>query len=225
MDRPKLLDRNYVEILLRPRATIREIVDRDPRDRVIALVIVSGLIMAIASAAQFRSLQAFTIGASRIPLIAPATMWKIRLGQVAASPILAVVSLYGEGAILRWCGALLGGTANAVEVRAALGWSSVAATVNGLIVIAFVPFSSALVPETGNLYSVIGLLAHEGPKLVLILLLEIYAWVIGVKCLAEVHQFSAWRAVGALAIQWMLLAGAFLVIAAAFPLVAFFLFR
>src|SRR5579885_987240 len=125
MERKGLIDPDYARILIAPRATIRKVVDRDPRDRVIALIMVSGFAGALAAAIEFQPPQALKIGAHLIPEISAAVMWKIRLGQVVTSPLIAVAFLYLDGALLRWSGRLLGGAAQAVEVRAALGWSSI----------------------------------------------------------------------------------------------------
>src|ERR1700691_2984403 len=71
-----LMDSDYARIFVSPRATIRAIVDRDPRDRVIAIAAIAGFVGALAAAVQFRSPSAFAIGKQSIPTIAPATMWK-----------------------------------------------------------------------------------------------------------------------------------------------------
>ncbi|HVA81590.1 MAG TPA: YIP1 family protein, partial [Candidatus Binataceae bacterium] len=132
MDFAKLTDINYARILIRPRTTIRAIVDRDPRDRVIVLVVISGFVSALALAVQSRSPAAFMIGTRTIPVIAATTMRKIRIAQIVAAPVLAVVFLYINGALLRWAGGLLGGAAKSVEVRAALGWSSIPSMLSAL---------------------------------------------------------------------------------------------
>ena len=91
------MDSDYAQIFVSPRATIRAIVDRNPRDRVIAIAAIAGFVGALAAAIQFRSPSAFAIGKQSIPTIAPATMWKIRIVQVIVSPILAIIFLYIRG--------------------------------------------------------------------------------------------------------------------------------
>jgi Yip1 domain len=219
------MDVKYAEILVSPRATIRAIVDRDPRDRVIALVVICGFIGAVAAVMQFRSPQAFTIGSRSIPMIASATMWKIRVGQIIASPILAVMSLYVNGAVLRWSGGLFGGTAKAVEVRAAIGWASIPSILIGLVLIAFALIHPPTAITMSEEQSVLSMLAHDWMTLALSTVLGLYAFVILLKCVAEVHRFSAWRALAAWSIQWLLLVAAFIVMAMTVPVVAVFLFR
>jgi len=46
MEPTRWTDSPYVGICIRPRATIRAIVDRDPSDRVIALVLVAAVLSA-----------------------------------------------------------------------------------------------------------------------------------------------------------------------------------
>ena len=222
----RLMDVNYVRILISPRATIRAIVDRDPRDKVFALIAVAGFIGALAAAIQFRSPQAFSIGRQAIPMIAPATTWKIRIGQVIASPILAILFLYINGAILRWSGSLFGGTANNVEVRAALGWSSVVSILSALILLAFTVIDPPPTPiAASDLHSAWAALAREWPRLALAMVLALYGLIIALKCIGEVHRFSAWRALGARAIQRLLILGAAIVLGVTAPIVAMFLFR
>jgi Yip1 domain len=225
MDGTKLMDARYAEIFISPRTTIRGIVDRNPRDKVIALVVLCGFISAVASALQFRSPQAFTIGSRSIPMIAPATMWKIRLGQIIASPFLAVMFLYVNGAVLRWSGGLFGGTAKPVEVRAALGWASVPSILIGFILIAVTLIHPPAVITMSEQQSPLSILAHDWMTLALSTVLGLYAFVILLNCIAEVHRFSASRALAAWSVQWLLLMGAFMVMAMTVPLVAVFFFR
>ena len=225
MERATLMDVNYPRILVSPRATIRAIVDRDPRERVIALVAISGLVGGIAGAVSFRSPQAFTIGARSIPLITASSMWKLRLAQVIASPLLAIAFLYINASILRWSGGLFGGTARPVELRAALGWSSVASILAGLILIAFTLIDPPAIIAVSNPPSALALLARDWPQFVLSTVLSLYAFVISVNCIAEVHRFSAWRALGAITIQQMLVVGVSIVLATAVPLLAVFLLK
>jgi hypothetical protein len=224
MDHTELIDANYARILISPRATIRAIVDRDPRDRVIVLAVIGGVVGAIAAAVQFRSPEAFKIGAHSIPAISGATLRKIRLGRIFASPVLALIFLYLDGALLRWSGGLLGGTAKPVEVRAVVGWSSVPSILTGLILIAFTLIDPPATMPSGPAATFAALI-REWPRLVLGAALGLYTFVISVKCLAEVHRFSAWRGLGAWLIERLLLFGAFIVLAIAVPLLAVLLFR
>jgi len=224
MDLARLIDSNYARILISPRITLRIIVDRDPRQRVIALAIIGGLVGALAAVVQFRSPEAFRIGARAIAAIPPTTLHRIRISQVVVSPFLAVAFLYINGTLLRWSGGLLGGTAKSVEVRAALGWATVPSILTGLVLIAFALIDPpAAIPA--NPHFTIALLAHDWPRLALAAVLGLYALIISVNCLAEVHRFSAWRGLAAWAIEKLLLAGLFIVLAITILLAAALLLR
>jgi hypothetical protein len=104
------------------------------------------------------------------------------------SGLLSVASIYGLGALYRWAGAMLGGTATAVEVRAAIVWSQVPELyLMTVIIIATVfGFNTQTVPPSTSLFSIVESIVG------------IWVFVISLKCLGEVHRFSAWRALGAI---------------------------
>jgi hypothetical protein len=95
-------------------------------------------------------------------------------------------------AVFRWSGSLLGGTASSVEVRAALAWSQVPAIV-GEIVLLFALFAGVPMPKIFP-----GRLPLIDPAFYKVMVVEgvigIWGFVISLKCVGEVHRFSAWRA-------------------------------
>jgi hypothetical protein len=224
-DGTRLMDSDYARIFVSPRATIRAIVDRDPRDRVIAIAAIAGFVGALAAAIQFRSPSAFSIGKQSIPTIAPATMWRIRLVQVIVSPIVAIIFLYIRGSILRWSGELFGGTARTVEVRAAVGWSLVPAILTSLILVAFTLIHPPAAVAASDPHAALAAMMGDWPHFTLSMVLWLYTFVIALNCVAEVHRFSAWRALGAVAIEQLLILGAAIVIAITLPIAYVFLFR
>jgi hypothetical protein len=220
-----LMDSDYARIFVSPRATIRAIVDRDPREHVIAIAAIAGFVGALAAAIQFRSPSAFAIGKQSIPTIAPATMQKIRIYQVIVWPVVAVVFLYIRGAILRWSGALFGGTGKTVEVRAAVGWSLVPAILTSLILLAFTLIHPPPAVAASDPHVAWATMMGDWPHLMLSAVLWLYTFLIALNCIAEVHRFSAWRALGAVAIEQLLIIGATIVIATTLPIAYVFLFR
>lgn len=224
-DGTSLMDSDYAQIFVSPRATIRAIVDRNPRDRVIAIAAIAGFVGALAAAIQFRSPSAFAIGKQSIPTIAPATMWKIRIVQVIVSPILAIIFLYIRGSILRWSGELFGGTAKTVEVRAALGWSLLPAILTSLILVAFTLIHPPPAVSASDPHAALAAMMGDWPHFTLSMVLWLYTFVIELNCVAEVHRLSAWRALGAVAIEVLLILGAAVVIAITLPIAYVFLFR
>ncbi len=108
----------FFTIWTEPRATIRRIVETDPKRNVIALAAIGPAVGALAN----QWSKAIDNSANL------SVLWPIEVAfSVAFGAVLGVVSLYISGAILRWSGGLLGGVASQVEVRAALAWAQVPA--------------------------------------------------------------------------------------------------
>jgi hypothetical protein len=129
----------------------------------------------------------------------------IQLWGLAVWPVLAVPLLYINGALLRWAGSLLGGTAKAVEVRAALAWPSVAAiavTLAGFAIGYLTPH-----PQPSTFQSMNAMWRSMLPAMILSTPLWLWWWIVLLKCLGEVHRFSAWRALGSLLIAYLVLGG------------------
>ncbi len=216
MESTRWTDSPYVGICIRPRATIRAIVDRDPYDRVIALVLIAAVVTSVTNAIHgYRyNPTAFTIANKPIPVMAPHASQVMRLWGLVVWPLLAVPFLYLNGALLRWSGSLLGGTAKAVEVRAALAWSSVLTI--GIALFSFV--LSFLVmpsqpPVSPSMNAMLAWWRSMLPSLIVLVPLWLWFWVVRLKSLGEVHRFSAWRALGASLIGLLLLLGIMLVVA------------
>jgi Yip1 domain len=174
---------SWLTIWYRPRATIRRIVDSDPRKFVLGIAWLAG-----ALAVLNRQVAVATID---LPATVPHFA---RLGPTGITiaafllGLLSVVGLYGLAALYRWSGGILGGTATAVEVRAALAWSQVPGLylVVVTIVATMLGFYTAPAPHTMS------------PLNLVETVVGIWVFVILLKCLGEVHRFSAWRALGAI---------------------------
>ena len=175
----------WLAIWVRPRATMRRIVDTDPRKFAVGIAFVAGALAML-------NIRSGMFGAPmprmhlRMPPIGPFSLALTALFMGGVS----VALLYAFGALYRWSGAMLGGTADAVKVRAALAWSQVPGiylTIVGIIAAALgtVPAASA----RSSTHSPLALL--DGG-------VAIWAFVISLKCLGEAHGFSAWRALGAI---------------------------
>ncbi len=184
----------FLSIWTQPRATIRRIVDSDPTRNVLALAAIgpalSSLVSQWAAAMNGAANQSF--------------LWPLFVAlNVAFQAILGILFLYILGVVFRWSGALLGGTASRLEVRTALGWSQVPAIAMAIVLMlalfAGVPFPK-LLP---------GQLPHLDPafyKVVVVVgVLGSWGFFVNLKCLGEVHRFSAWRAFGAILIPLLLI--------------------
>ena len=126
----------------------------------------------------------------------------ILLLGILLGPLVGIITLYLGGALFRWTGSRLGGKATAPEVRAAIAWSSVPTIVALLL---YIPELALFGEElfTSDMPSI------TSPALAVALMgfgiieifVAIWALVIFLKCLGEVHRFSAWRAAGSCALR------------------------
>ena len=185
----------YVGICVRPRATIRSVVDRDPRDKVIALVLVHSLVVPVWTVIHPHGPPtpvAYRIGGQLIHVTIPYIFYLV------ISPITAFVFLYVSGALIRWTGSLLGGTAKAVEVRAALAWPAVFSIITAPVPLLCGDPASAVswrgwyFPPTVPIHW-----RWMLPGIVVATLRWLWHFVISVECVAEVHRFPGWRGLAA----------------------------
>lgn len=173
----------WLTIWTEPRCTIRQIVDRDPSYGVLPIAALAGALSA---------LEARWIA---MPVHPAGIMWPLFVAiSVAFGAILGIVGLYIDAFLLKWAGAMLGGVASSVEVRAALAWSeipAIAAVIIGVLAI--------LAGIAGPMGPGVLSIAERGTSLELLhLALGAWSFVITLKCLGEVHGFSAWRALGSI---------------------------
>jgi hypothetical protein len=183
-------------IWIAPRATIRRIVDTDPTRHVLMLAALGPALNALVTQ--------WSKGAgNNANLSALWPVWVVV--NVTVRAMLGVLLLYFNGAILRWAGSLLSGTATSVEVRAALAWSQIPDIAIELFLLAALFMGMSMPQMTpGHLppldSTIITVMAVGVP-------LSIWSFVIYLKCVAEVHRFSAWRALGATFIPVLILVG------------------
>ena len=181
----------WATIWTRPRATIRRIVETDVRYQVAFLAILSGALIWLER--RWSN-----------PSTAPAFPMLVVIAVIVGA-MLGIIELYVNGALLKWAGAALGGVASYAEVRAALAWSRVP------VIVAITIGLLAILLGTGG-----PMLGGESPASGASLLLVhgalvLWGFVVMLKCIGEVHRFSAWRALGSI----LLIALAIVVILAA----------
>ena len=177
----------WVSIWIKPRGTIRWIVETDPTRHVVLLAVVGGI------ANSLNLVEMFNLG-DLLPL--PIML----IFALVAGAIWGLPYIYIFGAILRWTGSWFGGEATRKEVRAAIAWSSVPSIwalmlwVPGLILLREELFTSPrlpyLSPSKDYDYLIVGFIYLRG-------VIAIWAGIVFFKCLGEVHGFSAWKAIGA----------------------------
>jgi hypothetical protein len=170
----------WATIWTKPRATIRRIVDADVHYQVMFIAILSGAIVWL----ERRWSQPATSGA--YPLI---VVTAVIVGAIAG-----IVELYLNGMLLKWTGAALGGIGTYAEVRAAIAWSRVP-----LIVAMAIGIASILISDDGPPSALGDEVATSGSGVALLqVLFAIWGFIVMLKCLGEVHRFSAWRALGSI---------------------------
>jgi hypothetical protein len=179
----------FFTIWTAPRATIRRIVDSDPTRHVIALAAIGSGMSVLAG--QWSKALANNANLS--------VLWPLWVAvSVAVQAALGVLFLFIGGVALKWSGSLLGGVASRIEVRAAIAWSQVPAIAAEIVLLIAVLLGVPIpVPTPGTL-------PHIDPAFYKVMFVEavlgIWGLVVSLKCMGEVHRFSAWRALGAMLI-------------------------
>ena len=175
----------FLSIWIKPRETIRKIVDTDPTKYVTVLAMLAGIGQALDRASSRN------MGDS-LPLIALLGLCLI-FGPSGGS-----ISLYIGGALYRWSGSWLGGQASSEEVRAAIAWSSVPIIftlplwIPELLLFGEEMFTKATPKLNANPLLGIVLLGFVAVEVIV----GIWAFVVFMKGLGEVQKFSAWKALG-----------------------------
>jgi hypothetical protein len=179
----------FFSIWTAPRATIRRIVDTDPKRNVVALAATGPAIGALAG--QWSKAMQNNANLS--------VLWPLWVAFVVAiQAALGVVFLFILAAVFKWSGSLLNGVASQVEVRAALAWSQVIGIVGEIVLLIGVLMGIPIPHQTP------GTMPQIDPALYKVLFVEgilgVWGLIVSLKCVGEVHRFSAWRALAAMLI-------------------------
>jgi hypothetical protein len=179
----------FLTIWTAPRATIRRIVDTDPKRNVIALAATGSAIGALAG--QWSKAMQNNANLS--------VLWPLWVAfSVAIQAALGVLFLFILGAVFKWSGSLIGGVASRVEVRAALAWSQVIGIVAEIVLLISVLMGIPIPHQTP------GTIPQIDPAFYKVLFVEgilaFWGFIVSLKCVGEVHRFSAWRALAAMLI-------------------------
>jgi hypothetical protein len=201
-----ILDYPWIAIWMSPRETIKKIVNRDPTHQVIMLGALAGALATI------NSLLSAALGFTPIPL--PAQLVPYLPLLTFASPFLGaafgIAGLYMSAFVFEWSGRVLGGTGTSQTVRAAVAWSEVPQICLAIVLLLILLGTGvwqAIVPSIPNPNA-----APAGPFTLtrgVEAIISIWSFIVFLHCFAQVHGFSAWRALGAV----LLPSAAFLAIA------------
>jgi len=182
-----VVENPFLTIWTRPRATIRGIVNTNPTLHVTLLAVIGGVIQTLDNASARNS-------GDRLALPT------ILISALIGGSLGGLIGLYVGGWLFRHTGKWLGGRAESEEVRAALAWSTVP-------VVATIPIWAIQLGLAGReMFTSETPALDANPALWLVLIatfvleavLGIWAFVIMLKCLGEVHRFSPWRALGSI---------------------------
>jgi hypothetical protein len=185
----------WLSIWTRPRATIRQILDTNPRTWVHALAVFGGI----------AELLFAPIPAVRPLLdISPATMLVFKcLAGVAVG----LIGLYLGSFVVWLTGRWLGGRGNFVEVRAASAWPNVLSLWGALLwlpMVAYLGLEAFRLNTEPMLDDPVGMML-VAPAQILGAVIAVWKFIVILKCLGEAHRFSAWRALGAALLGGLLL--------------------
>jgi hypothetical protein len=179
----------YFTIWTEPRATIRHIININPRRNVTVLAMLAPLLTTLEH--QWIAV----MSGSKTP-----PWWPYQVAiEVVGAAIFGIFALYVNSGLVTWAGRAIGGAGRALEMRAAVAWSEIPTiTAAGASIIALL-VGLMTPPEVG-----INGLPKMGQPLIELggvhFVLGVWGFVLSVKCIGEVHKFSAWRALLAILI-------------------------
>jgi hypothetical protein len=179
----------FFSIWVVPRTTIRRIVDTEPDSLVVIIAWSLGALAARACQVQVNANPLPVEELGWLKSLGPASMAM----TVFSSGVAAIGLVYFFGFAYIWAGRVLGGIADVGDVRSAIAWGWVP-----LIILSLVAMAAALSAPAANAWV-------EAPKTIFdritlwnVVEVAIAVWsaVVSVQTLAEVHRFSALRAIG-----------------------------
>jgi hypothetical protein len=192
--------RNLATVMIRPRATMRRILEA-PRNRDVLVLFTLAVVSGIFGDFDAPTLQQ-VLGHSRGPAVA-----LLVAGVILGVVVVTVALSWFYAWVPYLIGAFLGGTGNIRGVRAALAWGLAPAIWALLyrvpVAILLAPAAASTVRmRDGNVAFDPGRLADGCGVILILLLIEtvVFVWcaVVMSNTVAEAHGFSAWHALGTL---------------------------
>lgn len=180
----KLSVNPWLKMWTKPRETIRSIVKADPDYRLWWLAGFYGFPMLLSSA------QNLSLSGKLSPVV-------IVIGAAVFAALVGMLGFQITSALVHWTGKWLGGVGTFLQVRAAVAWSNVTnvgASLLWLLLVAF--FGADVFVRTFPESTFVGAsLALVSSIFILQTVLSVWSFVLFVRSLAEVQQFSVWRAI------------------------------
>jgi hypothetical protein len=174
----------WMAIWLRPRETIRAIVNFNPKFRFILLAAIYGLPMT------FNLAQNYSLAHS-LPL------WAIIVGGLVLCSFLGALAITIGSALLTWTGRWIGGKANFEKVRCAVAWSSGVPSI--FVILTWATLMAVFGSQAfSREFAETTFVGYQAGVVFLVFLIESIIWVwslvILFKAIGEVQEFSAWKA-------------------------------
>lgn len=175
----------WFSMWIRPRKTIRKIINTDPFQHITLLAAIAGIGITLSRASQ----NSLGDGDS----LAQILILAIPVGMIGG-----ILSLYMRGALLEWTGGWIGGRAQSHEIRAALAWSGI---IDIWLMLLWIPdlliFGKELfTTQTPQIDASTPLTVLFWLSFTIQTIGVIWAVVVSLKCLGEVQRFSTWKALG-----------------------------
>ena len=173
----------WLTIWVKPKKTIRQIVNANPTQYVILLALLAGVSQTL-NQATVKNLGEFAPLSSIIGM------------SLLAGPVIGLINLYLGAFVLHWVSTQFGGKASVLELRAALAWAALPIIAALLLKIPEIwlfgaQFFSDTLPgiETGFALTnpLFGFAIAEA-------IFALWAFVLLVQCLTEVSRFAPWLA-------------------------------
>jgi len=175
----------WFSVWTKPRSTIRQIVDSDPKRLTLLLICLVGIGSAL------DQMSKANVGDTlSIPVIF--------LIAAILGPIASIITWYISAYLLKWTGGWLKGQANLVNIRTAMAWSYIPMVVILMLWIPMIAIfgGELFTTETPNMDGNQGLAMALIGFAVVQAVLTIWCLIVYLKMLGEVQGFSAWKALG-----------------------------
>lgn len=185
----------WITIWTHPRKTIRHLIDTNPKGTILYLAFLSGILSALSWLA-FAYRQYPEKENLRHPLVI--------LGTLFGGAALGGAHLYFGSWLYRMTGSWIGGSGKFDEVKCAIGWSYWPMIIVGLF--HNLLYAAVTHPVLFLAFSLIGITLY------------IWSFMIFFQLIGEAHRFSSWRAVGAVAIAFVLVFVAMMIFSLLIPL-------
>ncbi len=173
-----------IAMCLHPRATIRAVVDANPKRHVLWLAMVGGAVHLVWRV----GIGIFGAGGVTAALAALGIM-------VVAGALFGWVGLYVFGWLYRVVGRWFGGQVQPREVRAAVAWANVPMLLTFGVWVAVALVLWLVTRQSGGDDQTPGLLARTLVLMLVVLPVggQLWSLVIGSQAVGEVHRFSSWK--------------------------------